>query len=615
MAGDDVTQQSEGYVSQTALKPDEKAVVVDELQTPNKVEAVNVNELALPSVSLSRSGSSLEVGEKARLIYETVLRPVSETIYTPITETVMKEARTIVNENVNETQYKEYAVKVCKRICEPVVQNQCYMIDRPVRETVYRDFSHKVCKTVTETHFKECPKTVKTCVSETVMQERTRMVFSEVQETVCHEVCKSVPETLTCNRVITKLVPETICETVCVRGHLAWKEVPRYECCFDPCTCTIVQKQIGTTRKLIREPAHTVTRQVTRNKTVIEQVPESKVVQRLVFEKVPVTVTKRVPTKICEKVPVTVTRHVFSTQIVKVPYTVTRRVQSIEVVKVPVVIHRRALGAYVDSTSLSPEAAKIACGAEFVTGGPASLCNPGAAIYECRGTGRVFVEGLRGSKLVTQYVTKTIQVTQVRKVPCQVTRVVRREVIKKVPTTITRMVPSTVTRMVPCSTCRLVTGDVAKACPEVVANCQTVVILDESFRPRLKILNIFSEMTPRRLQRLFGPSTGQTCGTSCCSTGGCGSGCGPRISNSATSCSPCGTPCGGYTCNGWFGGLFNRTCHPHPVRDFFSRFWPNRSGSGSYQAAPCSSCVATPVSPQPAPPQKMPPTTLPPLPE
>src|SRR5205807_596832 len=67
----------------------------------------------------------------------------------------------------------------------------------------------------------------------------------------------------------------TFRETVCVPGRLTWKSVPTYSCEFDPCTCTHVQKQTGCRKHLVREAAHTEQRQVTRNRTVTEQVQET----------------------------------------------------------------------------------------------------------------------------------------------------------------------------------------------------------------------------------------------------------------------------------------------------------------------------------------------------
>ena len=231
-------------------------------------------------------------------------------------------------------------------------------------------------------------------------------------------------------------MPETVSETVCVPGRIVWRDVPLYECTFDPCTCTTCQKQIGTERKLIREPAHSITQQVTRNKTVVEQVPETKTVLKTVVEKVPTTVTRKVQTVEYEKVPVTITRNATTTQIVKVPYTVTKSVPAIEVTRVPVSVNRNATGAYVDVSSLAGEAAaQAARGADVVTGGPAALGKPGATTYELGGSGRVFVEGLQVTRPVTQYVTKTVPVTEVRKVPFQITKSVPREIVKQVPTT------------------------------------------------------------------------------------------------------------------------------------------------------------------------------------
>ena len=463
--------QTVGYATETVLRPSTKTIYVDEIQTTYKTITDTVYRQVQETISHPYTETVMKAVPETvtRTVYETVPRPVTETVCQPVCETVMKECRSTVHEKVRETRYKEYTVNSCKRVCEPITENQCIQVCKPVCETIYRDCSRTVCKPVTETHYRDCPQTICTPVTETVLRETCRLVTRDVTETVCQDVCKTVSETVTCPRTVTRTVPETVFETVCVPGHLTWQCVPKYDCVFDPCTCTTVQKQVGTTRKLVREPSHTVTRQVTRDRTAIEQVQETKVIQKQIVEKVPTTVTKKVSSVVYEKVPVTVTRNVTTTQIVKVPYTVTKTVPSVEVTRVPTTVHRRVLGAYVDTASLTGEAsANAAKGGEFVTGGPTAIGNPNAATYEAGGPGRVFVEGLRATRSITRYVAKTVPVTEVRKVPYQVTTTVPREIVKQVPTTITKMVPTTITKMVPVATCRIVTEEVVKMVPTQV---------------------------------------------------------------------------------------------------------------------------------------------------
>src|SRR5262245_63144080 len=118
------------------------------------------------------------------------------------------------------------------------------------------------------------------------------------------DVCKTVCQPCTVTKCVTKCVPETVCETVRVPGRLCWEEVPTYKCEFDPCTCTNVQKQCGTKKKLVCKPAHCEQRQVTRNRKVTEQVQETTYVKKQVTEKVPVQVTKKVKREVTERVPV-----------------------------------------------------------------------------------------------------------------------------------------------------------------------------------------------------------------------------------------------------------------------------------------------------------------------
>ena len=524
-----------------------------------------LTENSLPNTQ-PMPGSAPEMA--GRPVYETVPRTVTEIVYKPVCETVMKECRSIVRERVCETHYKQCSVNVCKPVREAVAHSQCFQVSKPVCETVYKECSHTVCKPITETHYRECPQTVCKSVTETAIRESSRVVMRDVTETVCQDVCKTVSETVTCNRAVVKLVPETVCETVCVPGGLVWRSVPKYECAFDPCTCCTCQKQVGTTRKLVREPSSTVTRQVTRNKTVVEEIPETKVIQKTVVEKVPITVTKKVHTVVCDRVPVTTTRTIATKEMVKVPYTVTRSVPIVEVTKEPVIVHRKALGAYVEVASLTPEAAaQAARGVEFLPGGPALLKAPTASTYELSGPGRVFVEGLTGKREVTFFVTKTVTVTEIKAVPYQVTRTIEKEVTKMVPTTVTRMVPTTVTKVVPVATCRIVKEEVAPvatACPDLCKRCPQVYVIREC---------------PRT------PSTGscQSCGPVC-----------PPTSGSPCSCSVIGT---------WLHRIYDNAQRFHPIREFFCQRHTKCLSSSPCTCDPCATSTAPSTTPPATPPK------------
>ena len=276
-------------------------------------------------------------------------------------------------------------------------------------------------------------------------------------ETVVKDVCKSVCEPCTTTRCVTKCVPETVCENVCVHGHLSWESVPVYKCEFDPCTCTTVQKQVGCRKKLVVSPPHTEQRQVTRNRTVTEQVQETHYVKKTVVEKMPTQVKRTVQEVVCEKVPVTVTRNVQKQVVEKVPTQVVRNVPVTEVVREPIAVRRNAQGAYVDASALGGDAAaQAAKGATIVGGGPGALGNPNAPTYDTDGTGRVFVEGQRVSRDVVYNMSRTVPVTEIRRIPEQVKKCVAEEVVRQVPTKVTVMKQEVVTKCVPETVCKKV---------------------------------------------------------------------------------------------------------------------------------------------------------------
>ncbi len=567
--------QAVSYSVDSTATPTTKILAMGEAQDSAKTVSGPANCPPQETVLRPHTDTVMTVVKQTitRPVYETEPRTVTETIYTPVCETVMKECRTKSVEKVCETHYREYTVNTCKRVCEPVTETQRFQVCKQVCETTFRECSHTVCKPVTETHYRECLKNVCTQVPETAIRESRRCELREVTETVYQDQCKTVNETVTCNREVVKTSPECVCESVCVPGKLSWQWVPRYECVFDPCSCSMAQKQVGTVRKLVREPDRTEIRKTTKQRTVVEVVPEIRVVPKTTVEKVAVTVTKKVPVEVCDKVPVTVYRKVTSTERVQVPYTVTKNVPTVEVTLVPVHIRKKVLGAYVDIASLTTEAARSAADREYIPGGSAALSKAEAPTYEQTGEGRVFVEGLIGTRTVTQYVSKSVPVTEVRKVPYQVTKSVPRETVTMVPTTVTRMVPSTVTKTVQVSTCRLVTEEVERLAPTQVTTMRPEVVAK----------------CPPAATRCGAPACPpcSTCSPSPCPT-----------------CSP--APC---SCS-----LFSQ-CRPHPLRDFFHRLWTSRMSCPKSVSGACCSCNTAVPAPTPAstpattPPAK--PSTLP----
>ena len=361
---------------------------------------------------VTKTTYSCEQQTHYKTVNETAYKQVQETVCKPVCETVMKECRTTVNKQVCETVYRECPVTVCKTICEPHCRKECFFVCKPICETQYKECTRTVCKPICETVIKDVCKTVCVPVTETCYKNVQRTVCKDVCETVIKDVCKTVCEPCTTTKCVTNHVPETVCETVYVPGRLTWESTPIYKCEFDPCTCTTVQKQVGCRKHLVHSGPHTEQRQVTRNRTVTEQVPVTTYVKKTVVEKVPTQVTRKVQEVVTEKVPVTVTRNVQKTVVEKVPTQVVRNVPVTETVRTPIAMRRNAKGAYVDASTLCGDAAALAAkGAGVVGGGPGGsdepVCNP---TYDTDAPGRVFVEGLRVSRDVTYNVSRNVQV-------------------------------------------------------------------------------------------------------------------------------------------------------------------------------------------------------------
>ncbi|AWM36085.1 hypothetical protein C1280_03040 [Gemmata obscuriglobus] len=509
-----------------------------------------------------------------KTVNETAYKQVQETICKPVCETVLKPCRTTVCKQVCETVYRDCPVTVCKTVCEPHTRKECFFVCKPVCETHYKDCTRTVCKPVCETVIKDVCKTVCVPVTETC--------YKDVQRTVCHDVCemqyktvcKTVCEPQCVTKCVTKCVPEAVCETVCVPGKLTWECVPVYKCEFDPCTCTTVQKQVGTKKKLVRSPATTETRQVTRSRKVTEQVQETVYVKRTVSEKVPVQVTKKVQTVVSEKVPVTVTRNVQKTVVEKVPTQVVRNVQSTEVVRTPVQVKRNAQGAYVDASALNADAkAQADKGASVLGGGPGALANPNAPTYDAGGPGRVFVEGLRVSRDVTYNVTRQVQVTENRRVAEKVVRNVQEEVVKMVPTKVTTMKQEVVTKCVPYTVTKQVPYTVTVKVPRTVTE-----MVPTTVTKRVPV-TVATDVIVKKARYVPAPAAPCGCGTPC--TTGKGDAC---------SAKPCGDACSPICSSGLGGGLrnvLNDPNRPKPIRDFFSNLCATRLACDPCPPAHC----------------------------
>jgi hypothetical protein len=252
-------------------------------------------------------------------------------------------------------------------------------------------------------------------------------------------------------------------------------------------------------------------------------------------------------------------------------------VEVIEVQPVPVSITRNALGAYVDASALTGDAAaQAAKGANIVTGGTAALGNPEAPTYDSDGPGRVFVEGLRVTRPVTRYVTQIVPVTEIRRVPETVKKTVPREVVKRVPVQVTRMVPTTVTRTVPVTTCRLVTEEVCKMVPTPVTTLRAEVVtrcIPETVTRQVPctvtatVPKTVGECGPSARSGCCppAPAVGPTCSNSCC-TPGCPVGIGGKLRS-----------------------YFDDPCRPRPIKDFFGRLCANRLACDPCPPAPCCS--------------------------
>jgi hypothetical protein len=633
--------QTVGYttLTETVLVPVTRMVHVDEVRTEYKT----VNETVQRQVKetelrpFTTTVMRIDHETATRPVYENHLVTVTELVSRPVVETVMKECRSTVSEQVVETRFKDCARTVSKQVCQPVTETYSFHVSRPVCTTVMQESSRTVCKEVTETLYKECPQTVCTPVTERVLKDVARVEMKEVPETVMKDVVHTVTEEVPCVRTVSRTVPETVLETVYVPGNIAWKTVPIEEDVTDPATGKTVRKQTGSTVEVVQEASYRTTREVTRDRTIIEQMPDVRLIHKTVVEKVPTTVMRKVATLVHDTVAVEVTRNVASTQMVKVPYTVTKTVPVAECVRVPVKVSRNAIGAYVDIASLTGDAAdRAARGEEMIlNAGHTALSNPAAATYDKPGPGRVFLEGIPVIQQVTRNEVKTIAVEEVRKVPYQVVTCVPREVVKQVPTTVTRMVQTPVTRQVSVPSCRLVTEQVCKMVPtqvmvmrpEVVTRCYSVPVCRQvKCTTKVKVARTITEMVPTTVCKVVSTPC-STCSPAPVAAAPCNT-CSPAPAACSPCIAPCGPTCGGaaaacrscdkYTGHSGIRGLIRdwvkNPCRPHPLRDFFQRMKMNRVSCAA-SPLPCSTCSApAAVTPPqlPSPPTTPAPKAIPP---
>jgi hypothetical protein len=540
-------------------------------------------------------------------VHDTAYQTVIETIQVPVTETVMKEVKYSVQRNVQETLYREVSYTVTRPVTEVEVKTDYFHVAKPVSETTWTECQVTTCKPVCETVLQECPKVVCRTVTEKCEREYCRTITRDVCEKTTKDVCKTVCVPVTTTKTVCKKVPEVVCEQVCVKGGLKLCHVPKYETCFDPCSCQSIQKPCGKKLALVREPDRTETRQVTRCKTVTEQVPCTHYEKKTVVEKVPVTVHKKVTEKVIEKVPSCVTKQVRETVIEKVPVNLTRMQPVTETKPVAHESRRTACGAYVDSSCLTAGVKPDTNGC-ILGSAAADACGPNAKTYDCGGEGRVFVEGQRVARVTACHHVRMATTCETKRVPYTECRTVCEEVVKQVPTHVTRMCEKQVTKQVPVCSVRLERQECVRTVPTpcVVEKKETVI-----------------KMVPTQVTRQV-PACGacgcgsaaKACAAGCGPAKPCGNACG-HVCAPAKPCGPthaggsshgCGTACGPVTKPCQTKTTCCEPCRPTPVRDFFDRLCSriachkHHDRDCGCKPAPACGCTPAPVAtPSPEP--------------
>jgi hypothetical protein len=351
---------------------------------------------------------------------ENPMQKGGEAVFKPVNETHSKTCHCMCCKPVQEICFKECRYTVNKPICETSVQKDCpQQVSKTVYETLFKECCTPVCRLVCETRYRDVCTTTCRPVCETVMRTVCYTDWKNVTQTCMKPVQRTVCQKVTTMRTVTKKVPYTVCETYTVRGGQPCIKQPLFRTCFDPCVNQKDCKSANFADCQTNCHEEVRTRQVTKYRTVCEQVPCTTTVRKTVYEQVPVTICTKVPHTCTKQVPVKVTRFVCDKHKQKVPYTCNRIVTETVRRQIPYCVTRTVCGAYVDSVDLKD--AKSAPVSGIVSGVPNATELTG---YETDAPGRLFVEGARffGDRVVTT--TRMEEETHVRMNPCAVTRYV-----------------------------------------------------------------------------------------------------------------------------------------------------------------------------------------------
>lgn len=513
---------------------------------------------------VERTVERVETRSVPRTVTETVQQTVYDTVRVPETRRTMREVKDVSYRPVYETVQDVRTETVLKPVAETVWQTQSTLVTRQVQETVWREESVWTCKPVAQTSircvdFQVCLPVCETRACGTVMS------FERVTETVCVDLCRTRPQAK-CNscdgRVSecrTRMVKGGIltglggkgcggCEKECGKQGLCDRLCDRWQAvgdCLGDCGaklgCKLANSGPLSQCLFIRIPDRIACTIVKAGDCCGGDACGCRECQQ------------SRPVRPCEttivRVPVQRSRYVA----VHRPRTET--------------VHRLARGAYVDRSALS---AGTNCADDRVLGPNAAACVAAdAKTYDQGGDGRVFVEGLRARRFISETVSRMENVCETRRVPETVCRTIEECVVTKVPVTTTKMVPvecrvSTSklvarlqrvesTRLEPCE------ETVWKECrvPRKVAVCTTKQVC---VTEKVKVPFTITDLVPTTVTRRV-PCTdcAPACGSEACTAGrpchapGLLDGLRCRVN-------PCGSGCGNVD-----------SCRCTPVRDFFQR--------------------------------------------
>ncbi len=511
--------------------------------------------------------------ECCKQVQRTCWKEIQCTECRPCIEHCVKDVECCVRRCVPKCCEKE----CCYTVCVPKYEQHCHVhcgqVQKQICEQHCKECCHTVCREVCETRHREVCCQVSKCVEECCMKQVCVPCCHEVQET-CWKTCtKRICEPCTTYKTVTRRVVECVeepctplfpglrglfnglgnrsvgCETGC--GNNACGNACSDACCrntCDPC-CDRAGRFLdrfragfhggdccdpcATSNVCCNSCALVPTRKVWKVRNVCEQVACTTNVTRVVCEKVPYTVCKKVVTNEIKNVPYTVRRNVRGAYVDDkgcafecdgpgrtfkecavarklIPYNVSHMVSTVEKTMVPYTTSRCARGAYVDEKGEG---------------------------FACEGPGRHFQEG-SSYKIAKTYTTCCmVQETRVKKVPYTVYETVIEKQIKKVPYQVCRMVPHTVCKKVPYQVCEIEKHMVCKKVPytECVQQPYTVrckvpytVVENVPCTRRVKVC-VPEEVCVKRARLVpvtvtCDPGCGNACGNGCCDKG-CGTAC------------------------------------------------------------------------------------------